>query len=90
MLIECTRGVTAQRANGSICKSTVHGIAHSEDIEQSKYQSWKAHVSNGNSHKLIRRMDKYYQSLWEDLICAKLSEEKQRNLSGKTNGFNEN
>ena len=30
-----------------------------------RYQSWKAHASNGNSYKLIQRMDKFYQSLWE-------------------------
>lgn len=29
------------------------------------YQSWKAHASHGNSYKLLRRMDDYYESLWE-------------------------
>lgn len=30
------------------------------------YKSWKAHASKGNSHNLLRRMDAYYQSLWEE------------------------
>lgn len=29
------------------------------------YQSWKAHASYGNSYKLLRRMDAYYESLWQ-------------------------
>lgn len=30
------------------------------------YKSWKAHASKGNSHNLLRRMDAYYRSLWEE------------------------
>ena len=30
------------------------------------YRSWKAHAENGNSWRLIRKMDRYYMSLWED------------------------
>jgi RNA-directed DNA polymerase len=30
------------------------------------YQSWKAHVSEGNSYKLLQRMDSYYKSLWRE------------------------
>jgi len=28
------------------------------------YQSWKAHIAHGNSHKLQVRMDKFYKDLW--------------------------
>ena len=28
------------------------------------YESWKAHAAQGNSHKLILEMDKYYKELW--------------------------
>lgn len=28
------------------------------------YEAWKAHASKGNSYKLIKRMDSYYNSLW--------------------------
>lgn len=30
------------------------------------YASWKAHASLGNSYKLIKRMDKFYEDLWRD------------------------
>lgn len=30
------------------------------------YRSWKAHAENGNSYKLLQRMDKYYKSLWRE------------------------
>lgn len=29
------------------------------------YRSWKAHASEGNSYKLLKRMDSFYKSLWE-------------------------
>lgn len=28
------------------------------------YASWRNHASKGNSYKLLRRMDKFYESLW--------------------------
>lgn len=28
------------------------------------FESWKAHARNGNSHKLIENMDKFYDDLW--------------------------
>lgn len=30
------------------------------------YQAWRSHASKGNSFHLIRRMDKFYKSLWDD------------------------
>ena len=30
------------------------------------YNSWKNHASKGNSYKLLRRMDQYYQDLWKE------------------------
>lgn len=30
------------------------------------YAAWRNHAGKGNSHKLIQRMDAYYNSLWED------------------------
>lgn len=30
------------------------------------YQAWRSHASKGNSFHLIRRMDKFYKSLWND------------------------
>lgn len=41
-----------------------------DEIERSKidqcYASWKAHAAQGNSYKLIQRMDEYYRQLWSD------------------------
>lgn len=30
------------------------------------YKSWKAHAEKGNSYKLLRSMDKYYEGLWKE------------------------
>jgi len=30
------------------------------------YKSWKANASKGNSYKLLKRMDEYYDSLWQE------------------------
>lgn len=30
------------------------------------FRSWKVHASYGDSYRLIKRMDAFYQSLWED------------------------
>ena len=40
------------------------GLMPREKVDES-YAAWKNHASYGNSHNLIRRMDKYYESLWE-------------------------
>lgn len=31
------------------------------------YASWRNHASKGNSYKLLRRMDKFYESLWREV-----------------------
>ena len=31
------------------------------------YKSWKANAAKGNSYKLIRRMDEYYNNLWREV-----------------------
>lgn len=36
-----------------------------EKVDQS-YLSWRSHASKGNSWKMLRRMDTYYESLWRD------------------------
>lgn len=30
------------------------------------FNSWKAHIKYGNSYKLLRRMEAYYNRLWSD------------------------
>ena len=32
------------------------------------FRAWKVHASKGNNYKLLKRMDHYYQSLWEECI----------------------
>lgn len=44
----------------SKCK---RGEIDREKVEQC-YQSWKAFANEGNSYKLLQRMDKYYKDLW--------------------------
>ena len=34
------------------------------------YQSWRAHAVKGNTHNLVRRMDKFYESLWNKPIIV--------------------
>lgn len=34
-----------------------------EKVDES-YTTWRSHASKGNSHKLLQRMDAYYNSLW--------------------------
>ena len=42
------------------------------------YNSWKNHASKGNSKKLLRRMDEYYQNLWKETIP--MTDKKEINL----------
>lgn len=41
------------------------GMIPKASVDES-YRSWRDHASKGNSYKLLRRMDSYYKSLWED------------------------
>lgn len=36
-----------------------------EKVDES-YRAWRNHAAKGNSHQLLVRMDKYYQSLWRE------------------------
>ena len=44
------------------------------------YESWKVHASYGNSYKLIKRMDEFYESLWKEDDNA--DQETKRNSKG--------
>lgn len=39
------------------------GLMPREKVDES-YGAWRNHASKGNSYRLLRRMDKYYQDLW--------------------------
>lgn len=42
-----------------------HGEMTREKVDEC-YNAWKNHARNGNSYKLLQRMDKYYKDLWEE------------------------
>lgn len=41
------------------------GVITKEKIDEC-YTSWRAHAAAGDSHTLLKRMDAYYKSLWEN------------------------
>lgn len=43
------------------------GLMTREKADQC-YESWKAHAEKGSSYWLLQRMDKYYESLWEEVL----------------------
>lgn len=45
------------------------GILTKHDVNES-YESWKSHAEVGNTYTLVRNMDQYYKTLWED-VCIK-------------------
>lgn len=44
-------------------KKVKQGIITKEKVQEC-YKSWKAHIQQGNSYKLLKRMDNFYNSLW--------------------------
>lgn len=45
-------------------------VVNREMLPRSKvnesYQCWRSHAAKGNSWEMLKRMDAYYQSLWEE------------------------
>ena len=39
------------------------GLIPKESVDES-YRAWRTHAAKGNTHNLLRRMDKYYADLW--------------------------
>ena len=63
-----SKNVKAERRK---LRRMVHKCKRGEMTKRSvyeSYKSWRAHASQGDSHNLIKRMDQYLKSLWED-IC---------------------
>lgn len=48
-----------------MAKKVKRGELTREKVDEC-YNAWKAHASKGNSYKLLKRMDAYYQNLWRD------------------------
>ncbi|MDO4809969.1 MAG: RNA-directed DNA polymerase [Eubacteriales bacterium] len=57
-----------KRARLRLCRAA--GKAKRGELAKEKvdemYKDWKDHASKGNSYKLLKRMDEYYESLWRD------------------------
>lgn len=47
-----------------LVKLAKKGVLTREKVDEC-YRSWKAHAERGDTHKMLRRMDAYYKSLWE-------------------------
>lgn len=63
MLID-PRSVKAKRKNlRRLVSKSKRGEIPRASVDES-YRSWRAHAAKGNSWKLLRRMDDYYESLW--------------------------
>lgn len=55
-------------------KSTRTGIPRAH-VDES-YRAWRSHAMKGNNYKTIKRMDRYYKSLWEERSDDGSSQEK--------------
>lgn len=42
---------------------SLKGLIPKENVDAS-YETWRSHVSKGNTYKVLKRMDCYYKSLW--------------------------
>ena len=52
-------------------RKLVHKVKQGEMTREKAdecYKSWRAHASKGNSHNLLKSMDRYYKSLWEENV----------------------
>lgn len=65
LLIDSDRVAAERRKLKRMARLVKDGKMTREKADEC-YRSWKAHAENGNSWKLIRKMDRYYMSLWED------------------------
>lgn len=65
MTIDPERVRAMRRKLYRIVKRAKAGNVSRAKVDES-YQSWKAHASRGNSWKMLRRMDEYYENLWRD------------------------
>ena len=52
---------------------------------EASYQCWRQHASYGDSHKLLKRMDEYYTSLWRDGNEFRNQDQNQRGTADRGN-----
>ena len=69
MSIDPTRVKAIRRKLYRMVKKAKAGLLNRAKVDES-YQSWRSHAAKGNSWKLLKRMDIYYNSLWRCETCA--------------------
>ena len=69
MNIDPTRVKAIRRKLYRMVKKAKAGLLTRAKVDES-YQSWRSHAAKGNSWKLLKRMDTYYNSLWRCETCA--------------------
>lgn len=69
MSIDPTRVKAIRRKLYRMVKKAKAGLLTRAKVDES-YQSWRSHAAKGNSWKLLKRMDAYYNSLWRCETCA--------------------
>ena len=67
--IDPTRVKAIRRKLYRMVKKAKAGLLTRAKVDES-YQSWRSHAAKGNSWKLLKRMDTYYNSLWRCETCA--------------------
>ena len=69
MNIDPTRVKAIRRKLYRMVKKAKVGLLTRAKVDES-YQSWRSHAAKGNSWKLLKRMDTYYNELWRCETCA--------------------
>lgn len=69
MSIDPTRVKAIRRKLYRMVKKAKAGLLTRAKVDES-YKSWRSHAAKGNSWKLLKRMDAYYNSLWRCETCA--------------------
>lgn len=65
VLIDPARVKAARRKYRRLASKCRKGQIPRESVDES-YRCWREHASYGDSWKLLKRMDEFYQSLWEE------------------------
>lgn len=65
MLIRPDKVKNVRRRLRRLARKSLRGEIPPEKVRES-YSAWRNHASKGNSHQLLRRMDKFYNDLWRD------------------------
>lgn len=69
MSIDPTRVKAIRRKLYRMVEKAKAGLLTRAKVDES-YQSWRSHAAKGNSWKLLKRMDTYYNGLWRCEPCA--------------------